>query len=142
MRVAYACASMHWGEHRNLVLILAREFAMKLATPMFITDAAGTLVFYNEPAEVILGRPYSEAGELSAAQWAELFRCEDLEGRPLSLERMPAGITFYEQRPAHGCLRIVGLDGARREIAVTAFPLFARQDEFVGIVAVFWEQPT
>lgn len=133
---------MHWGEHRSLVLILAREFAMKLATPMFIADADGRLVFYNEPAEGILGRPYPEAGELRAAEWAELFHCEDLEGRPLPLERMPAGVAFYERRPDHGSLRIVALDGTKREIAVTAFPLFAREDEFVGIVAVFWEHPT
>jgi hypothetical protein len=31
------------------------------------------------------------------------------------------------------------MDGDSREIAVTALPLFARADEFVGAVAFFWE---
>ena len=39
-------------------------------------------------------------------------------------EEMPGGIAFNERRPAHGSLRITGLDGAEREIATTAFPLF------------------
>ena len=51
---------------KNLVLILAREFASKLATPTFVNDAEGTLVYYNEPAEGVLGRSFAEAGEMPA----------------------------------------------------------------------------
>ena len=144
--LAYASAFV--GEHhqeerhpRNLILILAREFALKLATPMFIADDEGRLVFYNEPAEEVLGRPYSDAGEMAAGEWGELFQIEDLEGSPLPLEAMPAGVAFRERRPAHGGIRITGLDGKKRELAVTAFPLFSREREFVGVVAIFWEQP-
>ena len=53
---------------------------------------------------------------------------------------MPGGIALLERRPAHRSLRITGLDGERREIAVTAFPLLARPDELVGVVAIFWER--
>jgi PAS domain-containing protein len=125
---------------KNLVLILAREFASKLATPMFVTDADGNLVFYNEPAEDILGRTFSEAGEMSAEDWAAMFETEDLEGRPISLADMPAGVAFTKRRPAHGTIRIRGLDGVQRTISVTGFPLFAHTAEFVGVVAVFWEE--
>jgi PAS domain-containing protein len=131
---------MDLRRHKNLVLILAREFASKLATPMFVTDADGSLVFYNEPAEVILGRSFTEAGEMSANEWGMLFQVEDAEGRPMELSQMPAGIAFVEQRPAHGSIRIRGLDGVRRLISVTAFPLFAHTAEFVGVVAIFWEE--
>ena len=124
---------------KNLVLILAREFASKLATPMFVSDAEGSLVYYNEPAEEILGRTFAEAGEMSAETWASLFHTEDLEGRPISLEHMPAGVAFTERRPAHGGLRITGLDGVQRTIAVTAFPLFASATDLVGVVAIFWQ---
>ena len=34
--------------------------------------------------------------------------------------------------------RITSVDGVERDVAVTAFPLFAHADEFVGIVAIFW----
>jgi PAS domain-containing protein len=125
--------------HKNLILILAREFASKLATPMLVTDAEGTLVFYNEPAEEVLGRSFAEAGEMTAQQWAHLFRTEDLDGRPIQLEDMPAGRAFTERRPAHGRLRITGLDDSRRTISVTAFPLLAHARELVGIVTIFWQ---
>jgi hypothetical protein len=36
-------------------------------------------------------------------------------------------------------MRITGLDGVKREISVTAFPLLAQADELVGVAAIFWE---
>jgi PAS domain-containing protein len=124
---------------KNLVLILAREFASKLAHPMLVTDAQGNLVFYNEPAEDVLGRPFNEAGELSAERWAASFRAEDANGEPMPLERMPAGVALVERRPSTGIVRFTGLDGEARTISVTGIPLFAHPDEFVGAVAIFWE---
>jgi PAS domain-containing protein len=125
---------------KNLVLIIAREFASLLATPTFIADADGNLVFYNEAAEDILGRTYSEAGAMPAGRWGELFEIHDLEGEPMPLERMAAGIALLERRPAHGPLRMTSLEGVRRELEVTAFPLFAHADELVGMIAIFWER--
>src|ERR671919_760493 len=100
---------------KNLILIIAREFASLLATPTFVADAEGNLVFYNEAAEDVLGRTFSEAGAMPAGQWAELFQIHDLEGEPMPLERQAAGIALLERRPAHGPLRITGLDGVPRE---------------------------
>ncbi|HXG76808.1 MAG TPA: PAS domain-containing protein [Gaiellaceae bacterium] len=125
---------------RHLALIVARELASQLVTPTLIADARGDLVFYNEPAERILGRSFAEAGGLPAGEWASVFAAEDLDGSPLPLERMPAGVALLERRPAHGRLRIVGLDGQRRTISVTAVPLFATAAEFVGVVVLFWEE--
>src|SRR5262249_17528744 len=48
---------------KHLVLILAREFASNLSTPTLIADARGYLVYYNEAAELVVGRRFSEAGE-------------------------------------------------------------------------------
>lgn len=125
---------------KNLALILAREFASNLATPMFLADSEGNLVFYNEPAEEILGKTYAEAGEMPAAEWGTLFSPEGPDGEPLALEDMPAGIALQARRPAHGAMRITGLDGEKRLIVVTAFPLFGWEQEFLGAVAIFWEQ--
>jgi PAS domain-containing protein len=125
---------------KHLVLILAREFASKLATPVLVSDADGNLVFFNEPAAIVLGRSFAEVGELPASRWAELFRTEELDGTPMPLERLPAGIALREARPAHGRLVIHGLDRVRRAIAVTALPLLAHADELVGVVAIFWDE--
>jgi PAS domain-containing protein len=125
---------------KNLPLILAREFASNLATPLTIMDEEGTLVFFNEPAEQIIGQTYAEVGELPAEQWGRLFQIEHLDGSPISLQDTPAGIVRREKRPAHGTLAFTTVDGTRHEIAVTAFPLLGREDELLGVVAVFWEQ--
>lgn len=129
------------GRQRNLLLILAREFASKLATPAFVSDADGNLVFYNEPAEQLLGRTFAEAGEVAAEEWASLYTVEELDGTPTPLERNPGGVALLERRPAHSRLRITGLDGVRREIQATAFPLMSTPDDLVGMVAFFWEAP-
>ena len=72
---------------KHIALILARELASQLATATFIADATGELVYYNEPAEEILGRTFAEAGSMSADEWSSLFQVEDLDGAPLPLER-------------------------------------------------------
>jgi hypothetical protein len=68
-----------------------------------------------------------------------LFSPEDLDGKPLALEELPLGIALVARKPAHRDLRIAGIDGQKRVVSVTAFQLFARADEFVGAVAVFWQ---
>lgn len=125
---------------KHLVLILAREFASQLSIPVFITDAEGKLVFYNEPAEEVLGQTYAEAGELTATQWQETFSTETLDGEPMPLERIPGGIALLERRPAHDELRMIGLDGRKREVAITAFPLLGHERELFGVAIMFWER--
>jgi PAS domain-containing protein len=125
---------------KHLVLILAREFASNLATPTLIADERGRLVFYNEAAEEILERPVSEFGEVALEEWIGQFSPRTLESEPLPLERLPTGIALYERRAAHERYTITSVDGVERNIAVTAFPLFAHTDELVGIVTIWWRE--
>ena len=126
---------------RDLILILARDLASRLATPAFVVDDEGTLLYYNEAAEPVLGRTYAEAGELRAGEWASEWEPTDEAGNPVPLEELPLGIAFREGRPAHSPLRITGGDGVMRGIEVMAFPLSAKRDLIVGAIAVFWERP-
>jgi PAS domain-containing protein len=126
--------------HKHLALIIARELASQLSTATFIADADGDLVFYNEAAEAILGRTFAEAGAMPASEWPTLFRIENPDGTPVPLEELPGGIALMERRPAHTRNCIVGLDGERRMISVTALPLFAHPTEVVGMIAHFWEE--
>lgn len=129
------------GEEHNLVMILARGLASAIATPWFLVDPDGTLVYYNEAAEAILGQTYGEAGALKPDEWGTMFRPEDLEtGASMAPADLPLAKALSEHIPAHGRLRITGLDEEKRDIAVTAFPLFAKTDEFVGALAIFWEE--
>jgi PAS domain-containing protein len=123
---------------KHLVLILAREFASNLATPTLIADDRGQLVFYNEAAEEIVGMTFAETGEMPLDEWTASFSPRTLDSKPLPPERRPARIALDERRASHQRFLITGRDGVDREVAVTAFPLFAHADEFVGITAIFW----
>jgi PAS domain-containing protein len=125
---------------KHLVLILAREFASNLATPTLIADDRGQLVFFNEAAEEIVGATFAEIGELPLDEWATTFSPRTLDSEPLPPERLPARIALDERRALHQRLLVTSRDGVDREVAVTAFPLFAHADEFVGIVAIFWRE--
>lgn len=124
---------------KHLVLILAREFAANLATPTAITDKGGNLVYFNEAAEEVFGKAFSELGEIPYDEWTSRFAPRDVEtNEPLPLDQRPTGIALEERRPAHEQLRVTSLDGVVREIAVTSFPLYAHADELVGSVTIFW----
>jgi PAS domain-containing protein len=120
------------------VLILARELATNLATPTLIADDQGRLVFYNEAAEQIVDQRFAETGELPLDEWTASFSPRTVDGEPLPPEERPARIALDERRPSHQRFLITSRDDVHREVAVTAFPLFAHADEFVGIMAIFW----
>lgn len=125
---------------RSLVLILARELASNVSTPVFIVDPDGTAVFYNEPAGRVLGEPYEVAGPLAPDEWGARWMPEDLDGSAIPLDGLPLWTALEERRPAHRELRITAADGVKRAVAVTALPLFAKADEFVGALCIFWDR--
>lgn len=130
---------MGTAPQKPLALIVARELASNLATPMFLLDAEGALVFYNDAAEDLLARPYSEVGRISSAEWATLLDLTDEHGEPLRRRDSPPGVALLQRRPAHARLRATAADGAVRTVEVTAYPLFARTDDLHGVVTIFWE---
>ena len=125
---------------KHLILILAREFASNLATPMLIVDADGTLIFFNEAAEEITGARFAETGEMSIAEFSASFAPRTEGEEPLPPERRPTRIAFEERRAAHEEMTVTNREGVVHHIGVTAFPLFAQKDEFVGIVAIWWQE--
>ena len=133
-------SGMEARRQKHLVLILAREVASNLATPTFIADGEGKLVFYNEAAEAVIGNPFAEAGEMPLDEWVASFEPRTLEGEELPARSKPATIALNERRPAHERLRIRSRDGVEREVSATALPLFAHADEFVGIIAFVWRE--
>jgi hypothetical protein len=124
----------------DLVLIVARSFATKLATPTVIIDARGDLVFFNDAAAEVLGSSYLEVGELRVSHWQELFQPRTLDERPMTAAETPGGVALLERRPVHDSFMVRGLDGREREITVTSFPLFSHPDEVVGSMSIFWER--
>jgi PAS domain S-box-containing protein len=125
---------------RSLPLILARELAANLSTPMLLTDGSGIIVYFNEAAEHLVGRTFAELGEMPATDFVELLHLSDVDDVPIERRHIPSGIAYYERRPAHMTIRVTSLDGERRQLESTAYPLVGAGGELHGVVSVFWPE--
>src|SRR5262249_42410905 len=99
---------------KPIELILMRQLASSLVMPIFLVDPLGHRVYFNDPAEQILGVRFAEIGEMPAGEWTPRWKPSDADGAPLVPERQPLTIALAQSRPAHGELWIQGSDGRRR----------------------------
>ncbi|MBK8969209.1 MAG: PAS domain-containing protein [Saprospiraceae bacterium] len=123
----------------QIEIILSRQLADCLSIPIFLTDPEGNLLFYNEPAEELLGKRYEETGRMPVEEWSTIFKPIGEDGNPLEPQDLPLVKTLMHQRPAHGTFLIESLQGERIKISVTAYPVIGRPDRFLGAVAIFWK---
>ena len=70
-------------------LILSRQLADCLNMPVFLTDTIGNLLFYNEPAEDILGKRFEDTGEMPVDEWGPVFKNKDDDGNPIPSAELP-----------------------------------------------------
>lgn len=124
---------------KDIEIILARQLASYLAMPIFIVDTKGDLLYFNEPAESILGQRFEETGWMPSQQWSTVFVPHNEDGTVIAPEDLPLNKSLRTKRPAHRRFWINGLDGTSRMIEVTAFPLVGMGDRFMGAVSIFWE---
>jgi PAS domain-containing protein len=120
-------------------MILLRQLASYLTIPMWLMDGEGNLVYYNEPAEALLGIQFDNAGPIHADQLGDMFRVTDLEGVPLPEFEFPIVVALTKRMPSHRALRYCGMDGVWRDVAVSAIPVEGQAGRFLGIFATFWE---
>ena len=118
-------------------MILLHHWASYMAIPIGVVDIDGNLIYYNEPAEAIIGTRFDDAGVINAADFAEIGETTDLDGKPLKNSELPLVIALTEQRLAHRELRIRGLDGKWRSIESSAFPVIGQGGRHLG-AATFW----
>ena len=130
------------GVAADVEVILMKQVASYLAMPIFLVDVIGTLIFYNEPAEALLGRRYDETDDMPLGEWGTVFLPTDADGIVLAPQDLPLAVALAERRPAHGRISITAMDGQRHHLAVTAFPLVGQNERELGAVALFWEDPT
>jgi PAS domain-containing protein len=119
--------------------ILVRHLGSRLSVPLFLIDSEGTLVFYNEAAEQLLGRRFDEAGEMDFDAWTTAFAVRDELGQPMDIDEIPLVKALRKRRPAHARFDMTSLDGVVRTLEVAAFPLQGQGGSRLGAVALFWE---
>ena len=75
---------------KSLPLILARELAANLGTPMFLMDARGMLVYYNDAAALLIGKPFGELGEVAGNEFGAMLDLATPDGEPVRRRDSPA----------------------------------------------------
>lgn len=123
----------------EIEIILNRQLADCLSIPVFITDTKGNLIFYNEPAEEILGKRYDETGEMPVEMWSTIFKPIDEAGNAMLPDDLPLVKTLKNCRPYHKTFLIENLKGKAEKISATSYPILGRAGKFLGAVAIFWE---
>jgi PAS domain S-box-containing protein len=124
---------------QQIEIILSRQLADSLSIPVFIVDTKGNLLFYNEPAEELLGLRYEETGGMAVEEWSTIFKPQNEKGELLPAEALPLVQTLMRKVPAHGQFWISSMRGKLHQISVTSYPIMGRPDRFLGAVALFWE---
>ena len=117
---------------KGIEVILTRQLAGYLAMPILMVNPQGKLIFYNEPAEKILGRRFDETGELPAEKWLELLGVQNSASADFPLTRALKG------QPGQGSLIIRSAAGQDHRWDVTCFPLLGHEGVNYGAVAIFW----
>jgi PAS domain-containing protein len=115
-------------ESRPVELILAHNLSEHLASPVLLLDAKGTLIFFNEPAEPILGLSYEDVGELPVDEWTS---------------RMDGDLAFMRSVDAHrtACHDVVLTlaDGTSRTFQAVTLPLTGREGRHLGAIVILGE---
>jgi len=126
---------------KPIELILTRQLATYLAMPVFIVDPAGTLVFYNEPAERILGVRFEETGRIDPDEADRLVELSDDPAVGPDGAGRPLIAALQKGRPVHVRRWLLRrADRVRLQVEVTAFPVIDQEQRVLGAVAMFWER--
>jgi PAS domain-containing protein len=128
------------GGDRPVELLLMRQLASYLSAVIFLIGADGAPLFYNEPAERLIGRRFEEDDEMSAEQWTGMLPSTDETGSPIPFEQRPLIVALQRQEPSHQRFRIRGFDHVEHPIVGLGFPLVSLEGRQLGAVGIFWER--
>lgn len=122
-----------------LEMIILRQLASYLTIPMWMMDDAGDLIFYNEPAEALLGVQFDDVGPIRAEQLVGMWQVTDTDGELLPEAEFPVVAALTRQVAGHRAVRFQSKDGEWRDVEVTAIPIEGQGKRFLGVLAMFWE---
>lgn len=126
------------GAQKPLELILARNLLTSVTTPAFLVARDGTLLFYNEGAGALIGRPFEDTGQLDLDEWTRRFGPFDDQGEVLPFDELPLTRALKEGRPAHDEFVVRSADGVKHRIAASAMPIVGAASGASGAMVIFW----
>jgi PAS domain-containing protein len=126
---------------QSVEMVLVRQLASYLFVPVLVVDTTGTVVFYNEPAERILGVRFEETGRIDPDEADRLIELNDDPAAGPDDSGRPLLTALQQRRPAHARRWLLRRsDRVRLQVELTAFPIIDQDDRLLGAVAMFWER--
>jgi PAS domain-containing protein len=119
-------------------LILARSLAAHLAVPTFLADGGGRIVYFNEAAELLVGRAHEDTPELTSEDLVELLRPRNAEGLPVAADEMPIPRALASGMPAH--THAWSRDDGSNRFLATAIPLPDHSGDTIGALLFWYEE--
>jgi hypothetical protein len=123
---------------KSIQIILARQLASGIATPVLLVDAQNALIYYNEPAEAVFNQRFDETGEMPASEWTSRFTAVDEDRNPIPPTERPMGRVLAECAPVSRTMWMRVSGGDWRHLNVTAFPLVGEKGQLFGAMSIFW----
>ena len=122
-------------------MILVRQLAGYLFVPVLVVDTTGTVVFYNEPAERILGVRFEETGRIDPEEADRLVELSDDPAADPDEAGRPVVTALQQRRPIHARRWLLRRsDRVRLQVELTVFPVIDQEERLLGAVAMFWER--
>ncbi len=126
------------GSQKPLELILARNLLTSVTTPAFLVARDGGLLFYNEAAGALLGRPFEDIGQLGPEEWTRQFGPFGDDEEPIPIGELSLTAALRDGRPAHAEVRIRFSSGEMHRVAVSAMPIIGTGSGASGAMVIFW----
>jgi hypothetical protein len=123
---------------KSIQLILARQLASCIATPILLVDAQNALIYYNEPAEAIFNQRFDETGEMPAAEWTTRFAAVDDDRNPIAPEDRPMMRALAGGCPVSQTMWLRASNGDWQHLHITAIPLIGERELLFGAMSIFW----
>jgi PAS domain-containing protein len=124
---------------RDIEVVLLEQLASALAIPMFVLGPDGGALFFNEPAEVILGQRFEETGSMDREEWQRLLPVSDEFGNEIPSKERLLILALEHGEPVHRRFQLRGFDGVSRQVEATAIPLVGHERKRLGSLGLFWQ---
>ena len=127
------------GRQHPVELILLRQVAARLGTPVSLFDMQGRLIYLNPAAEVLFGVEFACIGKLSLEEALAIAQPTDVHGAPMTPETVPVGRAVGEGRPELGTVVIRDPHDRIHQLGTTTIPVQGQGGAVFGAMSLFWE---
>ncbi len=117
--------------------ILARQLAEYMSTPIAIVDYDGKIIYYNEPAEYILGKKFNESGEIEYREWDNRFYLEHDRSAPMQVLDIPFISALSNRIILQGEYWMRNFEEVDQKVLIICVPIVGMGHRELGTIVYF-----